>query len=65
MLSAAVVIGALRVKTLNNKVNLKTPEMKYAVKFAEGLDPDEAVPNELPHLDLHYLLSNLQWLSII
>ena len=33
--------------------------MKVA-EFANSIDPDEAAHNELPHLDLHCLLSSLK-----
>ena len=36
----------------------KMPETKIA-DFAKSIDPDEAVHNEPPHLDLHCLPSSL------
>ena len=44
-----ILFGALRVKA---------PEMKTA-KFKNCWDPDEEAHNELPHLDLNYLLATL------
>ena len=49
MSSAAVVIGALRVKV---------PETKIA-EFANSVDLDEVAQNEPPHLDLNCLPSSL------
>ena len=37
---------------------LKAPEMKI-VEFANSVESDEAAQNELPHLDLHCLPSDL------
>ena len=45
MSSAAVVIGALRVK----ESKMRT------VEFANSIDPDEVAHYEPPHLDLHCL----------
>ena len=36
----------------------KVPKMKI-VELASSVDPDETAQNELPHLDLHCLLSSL------
>ena len=35
------------------------------VDFANNVDPDEAAHYELPHLDLQFLLSSLEILSMI
>ena len=45
-------------------LTLKQQKLKI-VEFANSLDPDEAAPNELPHLDLHCLPTHLRILNVI
>ena len=51
---------------INNLYKRFNPESTLKIaKFASSIDPDEAAHDELPHLALHCLLSNLRNVNMI